>query len=615
MSEIRTQITATGGEVTREKGGLLFRATEDTADACFAITYEFPEWKEDTFVFLPACTYDGNRMQKRYTESYPPSFLPSDLGEDPEPVIGDIPALAPDGGGKIEVTAGDLSVPCFGVYDRQSHGAVLVFTEAFCKGKPVGFAVESGRVTVQYPAMRKSVYRGFKTGNPSADSGFAALRGEQVFVRLKLVLFWADSITGVYHTFFQNRRCLLSDPPVPLAYTQSLLSAALRHINRDNFNGEYYAEMNHHFKCGWVGGPITALALFGIGGRTSRARAEKTLDFLAAHTSPQGFFYSYYSDGRRLFDGGNAPYMQDAMLVRKNADGLLAFFKILEKYKKKPAWERAAKAAADGFLRLYRRYGQFGHFVNIESGAMMVGGSMSGAPAISALCLASRVLGKNKYLDAAKEAGEKYYQKFASLGFTYGGPSDCLHAPDSESAYAMVEAMVTLYEVTEDDKWLAYAKNCLYYFSTWVMPYAFSFPKGSEFSRLGISTVGSVFANAQNKHAAPGVCTASAEAIFRLAMHSSDKSILALCVDIVSFLPQCVSTVRRPILSWDEPPKRLGSGWICERVNTSDWEGERCIGGVFRYSCWPESALLLTYAELIRNEHFRYYAKYFFKRG
>ena len=120
---LQMQITATGGVATGEKEGIRFRAAADTSDACFALTYRFPEWKKDTFVFLPACAYDGNRMEKRYGESYPPSFLPSDLGENPTPVIWDIPALAPDGSGSIEASAGDLSVPCFGVFDRQSGKA------------------------------------------------------------------------------------------------------------------------------------------------------------------------------------------------------------------------------------------------------------------------------------------------------------------------------------------------------------------------------------------------------------------------------------------------------------------------------------------------------------
>jgi hypothetical protein len=39
-------------------------------------------------------------------------------------------------------------------------------------------------------------------------------------------------------------------------------------------------------------------------------------------------------------------------------------------------------------------------------------------------------------------------------------------------------------------------------------------------------------------------------------------------------------------------------GYICERVNFSDWEGREHIGGALFGSCWPEVSLLLSAAEL-----------------
>ena len=111
-----------------------------------------------------------------------------------------------------------------------------------------------------------------------------------------------------------------------------------------------------------------------------------------------------------------------------------------------------------------------------------------------------------------------------------------------------------------------------------------------------------MFANVQNKHSAPGLCTASGDAIYKLYKYTGNKAYLELLRDIVSFLPQCVSTEERPIYSWDQPPKKLLPGCICERVNTSDWEGPEYVGGVFDVSCWCETAVLLTFMEVIWNE-------------
>jgi uncharacterized protein YyaL (SSP411 family) len=233
---------------------------------------------------------------------------------------------------------------------------------------------------------------------------------------------------------------------------------------------------------------------------------------------------------------------------------------------------------------------------------MLFGGTTSGASVISALTKAYKFFNNEKYLNIAADAGEKYYQRFVSRGLTYGGPGEALCAPDSESCYAMVEAMVLLYEATSEAKWLEYGVDSLHLLSSWVMPYSYKFPEGSEFARLKINTVGSVFANAQNKHSAPGICTASGDAIYKIYKYTGKVGYLDLLRDIVYFIPQCVSTKERPIYSWDDDPVALTEGYICERVNTSDWESARRVGAVFNASCWPETSLLLTYSEIIYDE-------------
>jgi hypothetical protein len=253
-------------------------------------------------------------------------------------------------------------------------------------------------------------------------------------------------------------------------------------------------------------------------------------------------------------------------------------------------------------VELYKKYQDFGQFINIETGEIIYGGTTSGASTISALVRAWYYFGDEKYIETARLAGEKYYNNFVARGFTYGGPGEALCAPDSESSYAMVESMVLLYEAEKEEKWLRYAKDSLHLLSSWVMPYSYIFPKGSEFSRLNINTVGSVFANVQNKHSAPGLCTASGDAIYKLYKYTGKKEYLDLLRDIAFFLPQCVSTEERPIFSWHKEPIRLLSGWMCERVNTSDWEDRERVGGVFDGSCWCETSILLSFSELIWNE-------------
>ena len=85
---------------------------------------------------------------------------------------------------------------------------------------------------------------------------------------------------------------------------------------------------------------------------------------------------------------------------------------------------------------------------------MLVGVSCAGASAIGGLVRTYEYFQDEKYLDIAKKACEYYYQNFVAQGVTSGGPGEILTAPDSKSAYAMVESCVILYEATKEKKWL-----------------------------------------------------------------------------------------------------------------------------------------------------------------
>ncbi len=579
-------------------GAVSMIAESDHGDTRFSMTVRFPEWETDAYIFMPACVYDGNAFE-RMACKYPPMYRESDCQRGAPPVISDIPALNPDRSGKIEVTAGDLSVPCFGVFFRASQKAFFLFTEQACKGKNIGFSAERGKVTVQFPAARAQCYRMCRTNEPSVDSGISVTEGEILSAKVLIKDFDCADIPAFFRLFFQNRRCLFSDAPAPNGYTRELWDLMERHMNADNFSGEYYGEISKKWQCGWVGGGMSSLPLLKHGNPLSKQRAVQTLDFMTVHVSPSGFFYPMIVDGRIEDDGFGREHMKHSALVRKLGDALYFLLKHFDVIKPKESWVSAAKSCADAFVRLYEKYGDFGQFIHVETGEILYGGTTSGASVIGALVRAWRYFGDQRYLDIAKLAGEKYYTDYVAKGLTYGGPGEALCAPDSESAYAMVESTVLLYEAEKDEKWLGYAKDSLHLLSSWVMPYSYVFPRESEFGRLGINTVGSVFANAQNKHSAPGLCTASGDAIYKLFRYTDNREYLELLRDIVFFVPQCVSTEDRPIFSWDENPRRLPPGWICERVNTSDWEGATRVGEVFFGSCWCETSLLLTFSELI----------------
>ena len=267
---------------------------------------------------------------------------------------------------------------------------------------------------------------------------------------------------------------------------------------------------------------------------------------------------------------------------------------------------------ADGFVKLFDQYGQFGQFVDVYTGEIAVGGSTSAAIACAGLAEAYRFFQNPDYLRVAEESAEFFYQNSLCRGYTTGGPGEILQCPDSESAFGLLESFVVLYEITGKPKWLGYAKECAHYCSSWVVSYNYEFPENSEFGRLGIKSVGSVFANIQNKHAAPGICTLSGDSLYKLWKWTADPLYPELLKDIALTIGQYISTDQRPICDRYIDPglpdgerraliaaHRMPEGFINERVNLSDWEGAGKVGGIFNGSCWPEGSNLLTLAEVI----------------
>jgi uncharacterized protein YyaL (SSP411 family) len=243
-------------------------------------------------------------------------------------------------------------------------------------------------------------------------------------------------------------------------------------------------------------------------------------------------------------------------------------------------------------VKLWDDYGQFGQLVNVETGEIFVGGSSAPAIAPAGLALASQYFGERKYLETAEAAAAMYYQRDVLKGYTTGGPGEILQNPDSESAIAMLESFMTLYEVTGKPVWLDRASHMAALFSTWVVSYDFDFPEGSILAKCNAHSTGSVWASTQNNHSAPGICTSSGDALLRLYRATGETRYLELLKDISHNLLEFMSTEARPV-------GNHRNGYINERVNISDWEGESGRGWVHESSVsWCEMAVLLTTLEI-----------------
>ena len=586
-------------------------------DTFLEICFEREEMDEEEYLLLPASAYNGNRFRCLY-RPYPPMFTKEEACLDmPVTVTHTVARLNEDGSGKIAVTSGDLSVPCVGVWDRKHKKGTLLFTGQQMKGRNVGYTYENGRISVLIPHRRSDAVPFCQ----EADPGLRFTAGEEIVLNYRLFEFPCGSLSVFLRQFFERRKCM----NLPAEYSEKIPREKVWKALEDKFNGRSYCEalrtytVGAYEDCGddlnsrkfqvwqpgWVGGAISSYPLMKCGSPESYERGLNTLEFLFSTQRDSGFFPGVADElGNEYGDAFGVPGAEDWHLVRKSADVLHFLFKhfqvMEDKGEEVPAsFLTGTRKLADGFVRIWKKYGQFGQFISHDTGEIAVGGSSSGAIASAGLAEAGRYFGDEEYTAAAEESGEYYYRLFLKDGCTTGGPGEILQCPDSESAFGLLESMVVLYETTGNKKWLTYAEDVAAYCSTWVVAYNYVFPEDSEFFRLGIRSVGSVFANAQNKHSAPGICTLSGDSLKRLYEYTKDPLYLELIRDISENIFQYVSLSDRPIRAKTENGYRpMPSGYVNERVNMSDWEKGR-VGEIFYGSTWAETAVMLTIAELM----------------
>jgi len=605
-----------GVQVVCRENSTLFRVLADDSDAGFYVDFSLKAPICDTYIMLPACAYDGNRFES-VLRRYPPMFTEEEFGLDVPVRMTGVPRLAPEGDSFMDVTTGDLAAPFVCVYDRAGGEGFIMRTAQGSHGLNFGISLEQKgdmlNIRLRAPAKRRLVYRWYEgkpslRENPEADTPLYVMAGDEVVIPHEIHTFPCEGITGLYKRFFELRRKHTETSYAACLPFSAYWSMAEKLMNEHNYieDESFYRLPSHgdkQWQAGWVGGGMYTLPLICDGSGESVKRAIDTLMFAAKYQSPKGWYYGIVHEGEIIHDCFRHHGDKHSLtMVRKHAD--LAYFM----WKQIAAMAhmgifypteivKSATQATDVMVDIWRRYGQLGQFVNAETGEIKVGNSTAGAIAPAAMCAGYRISGNTLYLRAATEIGEYYHRTATLTGVTNGGPGEILSAPDSESAAALLESYVELYETTDDAKWLAYAEEAAHQLASWVVNYNYEFPAGCKFDRLGVKATGSVWANVQNKHSAPGLCTLSPAALFKLFRATDNRAYLELMRDIARFMPQVVSTENRPVYRTDGVA--LMPGEMCERVNLSDWEGLEGIGdSIFGSSSWPEVSLMLTWLEI-----------------
>ncbi len=582
--------------------------------AAISVELEFPDWSEHNYVLLPAAAYCGNRFLSRRIPYSPKLYFGQDIGPDQPVIITDVPRLnLGPGVSRIQERTGSLSVPAIGFHDSKRKRGFLLFTKQGNELGDYGLGIEETRnrdratISLTSPVVRElHNYRICDSEFPSLDQPRDFKAGGRVKIAFRVHVFEARKLQGFFDQFAGVRKKLFPPArPKPALPFSACLALQEEKFNRDNFvpkHGYYSVGPRQNFlqdwQIGWTGGMISTYPLLFAGNARTRRNVLRNFDWLFPNgLAPSGFFWDAGRNGTEWIGGDiRKPHTGNWHLIRKSGDGvffILKQFRLMEKlgFEVKPAWRKGVRCVCDALVKLWNENGQFGQFVHSLTGEICVGGSTSGGIVPAALVLAADYFGESKYLAVARAAAEKFYREFTVKGLSCGGPADALQNPDSESWYALIESYFALYEATGQKAWRQRAAETARQFSTWVVAYDFKFPPRSTFAKAGIRTTGSVYANTQNKHSAPGLCTFSGLGLLKLFRATGDRFHLDLLQDIAFGLPQYLPHPLKPL--GDARP-----GWMCERVNLTDWEGLERIGETLKMTTWAETSLMLTTIEI-----------------
>ena len=583
-------------------------------ESALAVELDFSNWSKQNYVLMPAALYNGNRFESRKIAYSPKLNDARDIGPDKPMIISDVPRLnIKEGPSFVQERSGGMTLPCVGFHSPTENLGALIITQQQNAWGDLGINIEesrnnslqTGRITLLSPLVRER-YKYEITNNsvatPDKPANFKV--GDLLTFKFRVRLFSSPDIQSLFDQYLTARHDLASPPSFTPLYPFSECYKTIENkFNAQNFVPEwgYYAiGMRENFlqdwQIGWTGGMISTYPLLFSNNKETQAHVAANFNWLFPNgISPSGFFWDSGEKGNKWYGGDmRKPQAKNWHLVRKSGDALYYIIKQFDLMKMRQipinaAWEQGTLGVANAFVKLWEKWGQFGNFVDSQSGDITVGGSTSGAIVPGALVLASNFYNNEKFLEVAKLSAQKMYDDYISKGITCGGPGDAMQNPDSESCYAMLESFALLYEKTADVKWLKYAQETAAQVSTWVMSYDYLYSENCLFGKLNMKTTGAVFANTQNKHGSPGICTHSGLALLRLYRATNKLVYLDLLKEITQAIPQFMSHQSRTIAG-------MAPGWINERVSTTDWyEG---IGEIKAGSTWAETSMLLTTVEL-----------------
>ncbi|WP_218127733.1 hypothetical protein [Niabella drilacis] len=525
------------------------------ADAGVALAIDFGNWDVSNYVMIPASVYNGNR-NRIVTRGYNEGVDRSDLyRKDLPQTTTSLPQLSPNAGelSRLEINISNTATPAVCIYDRRKGlGFVLLCDQGIMVKDQVidhGLILEENKsrtqatLVVSAPGVRerKPEFIGF---SKSPDRGITWSPGDAHTIKLRLYKFKAKDIPGFLNTFSKIRKDLTGkNQPRQLVPFSAINQIMTRNIDKRYYEGKfsfYCPENADWISFGWIGGLINTFPMLALNDALHRERVMRTFDFgMTYGQGRSGYFWGALNKDGWPFGREAYNDRPEIVLTRKNADVLYWMVKQFELMRAqghaafiKADWEWRIRKLADAFVKTWKEEGQWGNDLDHETGKVAVYNSSGGVMAIAGLALASRYYHNPEYLRVAEAAAAYYYKNFALTGMTTGACADILQNADSETAIAFTTALMTLYEFTGKPVYLRQSRDLANLAATWTTSFDYRLPAYTALAKLGAKLTGAVWASTQNKHGAPGFCTQSGDALFRIYRSTGEQRYAELLYDI-----------------------------------------------------------------------------------
>jgi hypothetical protein len=529
-----------------------------------AVAFDFADWSTNNYVLLPAAVYNGNRY-RTVGRAYATGLDPSDYYRKDLPLTQtEVPRLELTSGkpSKLEVNSCNVTTPAVAIFAPKLRRGFIVLAEQAgrngqgtwlhnARGEIIdnAFAVEEtadrtrAAVVVSAPGVRerKPEFIGF---SPSPDRGISLKTGDAITLKLRVYSFPSPGIPGLLEKFMAVRKAVTGpNHPrhlVPASQVEKWMTERIDSRFHTSPPVSFYCPENAPWIAfGWVGGWMNTFPMLVLGDDKHLERVTQTFDYGLKAQEPSGYFhYAIHANGSVTFRDPAA----DMNLARTSGDLLCWMIKQFELLKAqgrgqsiKPEWEAAMKKLAEALVATWKKEGQWGKLINVKTGGVGEYNTTGGATVIGALALASDYFQAPEFLKVAREAARFYYRRdFMKLGHTTGGCADILQNADSETAAGFMTSLMTLYEITGDRQWLEKSRQLANLVATWTVSYDYELPESTELGGLGARLAGVYWASTQNKHGAPGICTSSGDALFKIYRATGQRRYAELLRDIVA---------------------------------------------------------------------------------